>query len=70
MSGNTYSVFVRNADGGIIEFFELSKTEALRIVQEMKTDGFKEVDMVPTYDTPLFAETAESIRVKEGVDGA
>lgn len=54
---NTYSVFVKNADGGIIEFFDLSKMEALNLVKEMKDDGFTELDMVPTYNTPLFTDT-------------
>ncbi|MDC3266448.1 hypothetical protein OAU13_00820 [bacterium] len=63
---NTYSVFVRNAEGGIVEFFDLSKMEALNLVQEMKNDGFTELDMVPTYNTPLFTD---SIEVKEDDDG-
>lgn len=57
MPGNTYSVFVKNADGGIVEFFDLSKMEALNLVREMKEDGFTELDMVPTYNTPLFTDT-------------
>ena len=60
MASNTFSVFVRNADGGIIEFFDLSKMEALNLVKEMKEDGFTELDMVPTYNTPLFTDTLVS----------
>jgi len=63
---NNYSVFVRNAEGGIIEFFDLSKMDALLMMQQMKEDGFTELDMVPTYDTPLFAD---SLEVKEEDDG-
>jgi len=57
MPTNTFSIFVRNAEGGIIEFFDLSKMEALNLVKEMKEDGFTELDMVPTYKTPLFTES-------------
>lgn len=66
MASNTFSVFVRNAEGGIIEFFDLSKMEALNLVREMKEDGFTELDMVPTYNTPLFTE---SVVAKEEEDG-
>lgn len=60
MASNTYSVFVKNADGGIIEFFDLSKMEALNLVKEMKDDGFTELDMVPTYNTPYFTDSIEA----------
>lgn len=63
---NTYSVFVRNAEGGIIEFFDLSKMEALNIIREMKEEGFTELDMVPTFNTPLFTD---SVLAKEEDDG-
>ena len=63
---NSYSVFVRNAEGGSVEFYDLSKMEALNLVQEMKSDGFTELDMVPTYKTPLFTD---SLEVKEDNDG-
>jgi hypothetical protein len=63
---NNYSVFVRNAEGGIVEFFDLSKMEALSLLNEMKEEGFTELDMVPTYSTPLFTD---SIDVKEDDDG-
>lgn len=63
---NKYSIFVRNANGGIIEFYDLSKMEALALVKEMKEDGFTELDMVPTYNTPLFTDT---LMAKEEEDG-
>lgn len=56
MASNTYSVFVKNADGGIIEFFDLGKMDAINLVKEMKDDGFTELDMVPTYKTPYFTD--------------
>lgn len=65
MASNNYSVFVRNADGGLIEFFDLSKMDALDLVRKMKEDGFTELDMVPTYNTPFFTD---SIEVKEDND--
>jgi hypothetical protein len=63
---NKFSVFVRNAEGGIVEFYDLTKMEALNLVKEMKEDGFTELDMVPTFTTPLFTD---SIEVKEDEDG-
>ena len=66
MASNTYSLFVRNADGGIIEFFDLSKTDALKLVKEMKDDGFTELDMVPTFSTPYFTD---NVLAKEEEDG-
>jgi len=63
---NKYSVYVRNAEGGIVEFYDLTKMEALNLVREMKQDGFTELDMVPTFSTPLFTD---SIEVKEDDDG-
>ena len=59
MRSNNYSVFVRNAEGGLIEFYDLSKMDALNLVKEMKEDGFTELDMVPTYTTPLFTDSLE-----------
>lgn len=56
-SNNQYSVFVRNADGGILEFYELDKMQALKMVEEMKGDGFTEVDMVPTFTTPYYTDS-------------
>lgn len=56
MASSKYSIFVRNADGGVVEFFDLSKMDALQIVREMKEDGFTEIDMVPTFDTPYFTD--------------
>jgi len=67
MASNTYSVFVKNADGGIIEFFDLSKMEALNLVKEMKEDGFTELDMVPTYNTPLFTDTVTAKEEEDGI---
>lgn len=66
MASNKYSIFVKNADGGVIEFFDLSKMEALNLLKEMKDDGFQELDMVPTFDTPLFTDT---VLAKEDEDG-
>lgn len=66
MRSNNYSVFVRNAEGGLVEFYDLSKMDALNLVREMKEDGFTELDMVPTYKTPLFTD---SLEVKEEDDG-
>lgn len=60
MRSNNYSVFVRNAEGGLIEFYDLSKMDALNLVKEMKEDGFTELDMVPTYNTPLFTDVLEA----------
>ena len=60
MRSNNYSVFVRNAEGGLIEFYDLSKMDALNLVKEMKEDGFTELDMVPTYTTPLFTDSLEA----------
>lgn len=60
-----YSVYVRNAEGGLVEFYNLSKMEALNIVEEMKRYGFTEHDMVPIYNTPLFTD---SLEVKEDND--
>ncbi|NBX50013.1 hypothetical protein EBT25_08740 [bacterium] len=60
MRSNNYSVFVRNAQGGLIEFYDLSKIDALNLVKEMKEDGFTELDMVPTYTTPLFTDSLEA----------
>ncbi len=57
---NKFSVYVRNAEGGIVEFYDLSKMEALNLVKEMKEDGFTELDMVPTFSTPLFTDTVEA----------
>lgn len=57
---NNYSVFVRNAEGGIVEFFDLSKMEALLMMQQMKEEGFTELDMVPIYNTPLFTDSLEA----------
>lgn len=57
---NKFSVYVRNAEGGIVEFYDLTKMEALNLVREMKEDGFTELDMVPTFTTPLFTDTIES----------
>jgi hypothetical protein len=57
---NRFSVFVRNAEGGIVEFYDLSKMEALNLVKEMKEDGFTELDMVPTFSTPLFTDSLEA----------
>jgi hypothetical protein len=57
MASNKYSIFVKNADGGIVEFFDLSKMEAINLLKEMKDEGFTELDMVPTYSTPLFTDT-------------
>ncbi len=57
---NKFSVFVRNAEGGIVEFYDLSKMEALNLVKEMKEDGFTELDMVPTFSTPLFTDSLEA----------
>jgi hypothetical protein len=54
---NKFSVFVRNAEGGLIEFFDLSKTDALNLVKQMKEDGFTELDVVPTFDTPYFTDS-------------
>ena len=62
MASNNYSVFVRNAEGGLIEFYDLSKMDALNLVKEMKDDGFTELEMVPTYNTPFFTD---SLEVKE-----
>ncbi len=55
-----FSVYVRNAEGGIVEFYDLTKMEALNLVREMKEDGFTELDMVPTFTTPLFTDTIEA----------
>lgn len=60
MATNNYSVFVRNAEGGLVEFYDLSKMDALNLVKEMKEDGFTELDMVPTYQTPLFTDSLEA----------
>lgn len=60
MATNKFSVFVRNAEGGIVEFYDLTKMEALNLVREMKEDGFTELDMVPTFTTPLFTDTIEA----------
>lgn len=57
---NKFSVFVRNAEGGIVEFYDLSKMEALNLVKEMKEDGFTELDMVPTFTTALFTDSVEA----------
>lgn len=57
---NKFSVYVRNAEGGIVEFYDLTKMEALNLVREMKEDGFTELDMVPTFTTPLFTDTIEA----------
>jgi hypothetical protein len=57
---NKFSVFVRNAEGGVIEFYDLDKMEALNLVKEMKEDGFTELDMVPTFSTPLFTDSLEA----------
>jgi hypothetical protein len=57
---NKFSVYVRNAEGGIVEFYDLSKMEALNLVREMKEDGFTELDMVPTFTTPLFTDSIEA----------
>jgi hypothetical protein len=54
---NKFSVFVRNAEGGLIEFFDLSKTDALNLVKQMKEDVFTELDVVPTFDTPYFTDS-------------
>ena len=54
---NKFSVFVRNAEGGLIEFFDLSKTDAVSLVKQMKEDGFTELDVVPTFDTPYFTDS-------------
>lgn len=51
-----YSVFVKNAQGGIHEFYDLDKMQALDMVREMKADGFQEVDMVQTFDTPYYTD--------------
>jgi hypothetical protein len=34
--------------------------EALNLVKEMKEDGFTELDMVPTFSTPLFTDSLEA----------
>jgi hypothetical protein len=57
---NKFSVYVRNAEGGILEFYDLSKIEALNLVREMKEDGFTELDMVPTFTTSLFTDSVEA----------
>lgn len=68
MSSNKFSVFVRNAEGGIIEFFDLTKMEALALVNEMKEDGFTELDMVPTFSTPLFTDSLEAKEEDDGLE--
>lgn len=64
---NKFSVYVRNAEGGIVEFYDLSKMEALNLVKEMKEDGFTELDMVPTYNTPLFTDTLTAKEEEDGI---
>ena len=68
MRSNNYSVFVRNADGGLVEFYDLSKMDALNLVKEMKEDGFTELDMVPTYTTPLFTDSLEAKEEDDGIE--
>lgn len=65
---NSYSVFVRNAEGGLVEFYNLSKMEALNIVEEMKNYGFTEHDMVPIYNTPLFTDSLEAKEDNDGLE--
>lgn len=67
MASNKFSIFVKNSDGGIIEFFDLSKMEAINLLKEMKEDGFTEVDMVPTYNTPLFTDTLVAKEEEDGI---
>lgn len=62
---NTYSIFVRNGEGGIFEFYDLSKMEALDIVRKMKDDGFTEVDMVQTFKTPYHTDSIQSEEFKD-----
>lgn len=68
MRSNNYSVFVRNAEGGLVEFYDLSKMDALNLVREMKEDGFTELDMVPTYKTPLFTDSLEAKEEDDGLE--